>query len=445
MPLGSHSCEFYLYPRASGRNRRSISSMGDSSSSSTPTKRERRNFVMHLIDGSLYMGGLAFTSTEIVLSVLIYRLGGGEAAIGGVFALTELGVAFPQLISAPFVDGLPRKKYPVLFSGFLQRLPWPILAFLLYFTDIKQDGSSVPVVLLLIAIAFLISGFMGPAWNEFVASTVPRTMRGRLFALRQSFTGLLGIAAGLGVAYILDAYSFPQSFSYLFIITFLFWMASLCSLMFVKENAQPVQKHESLRHYLFHHVPGILKNDKNFRWFLAIKALMLLSLISFGFYSVYALKRFNLPPSEAGVFVQYYMFGMIGWSFLFGYLADRYGHRLNVILFGLIVVGQSVMALSAPSAFIFKTIFLFLGANRSIQIITFITMPMEYAESQDRPTYYALSNTLLSPFYLSAMLGGLLIPLIGYHGLFILAAGFASITSLCAILFVRDPRHTRMN
>lgn len=399
---------------------------------------------MHLIDGSLYMGGLAFTSTEIVLSVLVYRLGGSEAAIGGVFALTELGVAFPQLLSAPFIDGWPRKKNAVLLSGFLQRLPWLVMAFFLLLIPVKQDGSTVPIVLALLSITFLIAGFMGPAWNEFVASTIPQTMRGRLFALRQVFTGLIGVGAGLGVTYIIDTFTFPQNFSILFLITFLFWSVSLTSLTFVRENAKPVRKHESLRHYLVYHVPGILKKDKDFRWYLAIKAGMLLSLISFGFYSVYAIKRFHLPPSEAGVFVQYYMAGMIGWSFLFGYLADRYGHRLNVILFGLIVVLQSAMALCAPSAAIFKILFLFLGANRSIQVITFITMPMEYADSRDRPTYYALSNTLLSPFYLSAMLGGLLIPFMGYEGLFILSAAFASLTSLCAILFMRDPRHTRI-
>lgn len=396
-----------------------------------------------MVDGILFMGGLAFTSTEIVLSVLIYRLGGSEAAIGCVFALTELGVALPQLLTAPFIDGLPRKKILVLFSGLAQRIPWLILAFLLFFTPFNQDGRDVPLVLGFITTTFLITGFMGPAWNEFVASTVPRTFRGRLFALRQAISGIIGIGAGFAVTYILETADFPRNFSYLFLTTFLFWIASLTCLAFVRETAQPVRNHESLRHYLFKHVPDILKNDGDYRWFLVVKAGMLLSLISFGFYSVYAIKRFDLPASEAGAFVRYYMLGMIGWSFLFGYLADRFGHRINIILFCVMVIFQSMAALLTPSAALFKVIFLFLGANRSIQIITFVAMPMEYADSRDRPTYYALSNTLLAPFYLSALLGGFLIPFIGYRGLFIMAASFASFTLLCAIFFVRDPRRIR--
>ena len=398
---------------------------------------------MHLVDGFLYMGGLAFTSQEIVLSVLIYRLGGSEIAIGGVFALTELGIAVPQLFSAPFIDGWPRKRLAVLLGGFTQRLPWLAIAYLLFYTPIHNDGSSVPLILSLIAVTFMICGVMGPAWNAFVASTVPRNLRGRLFAMRQAFAGIIGIGAGYAVTYFIDSFDFPQNFGYLFVITYILWMVSLGCLAQVKEKEHPVRKHESLRHYLWEHIPGILKQDRDFRWYLIVKAGMLLSLVSFGFYSVYAIQRFELPPAEAGVFVSYYMFGAIGWSFLFGYIADRYGHRINVILFGLVVVCQSIMALFAPSAGFFKLIFLLMGANRSIQIITFIAMPMEYAPSQDRPTYYALSNTLLAPFYLSAMLGGALIPYLGYRGLFVMAACFACATSLCAVLFVRDPRHTR--
>jgi len=391
------------------------------------------------------MGGLAFTSTEIVLSVLIYRLGGSEIAIGGVFALTELGVAFPQLLTAPFIDGLPRKKKTVIGWGFIQRIPWMILAFLLFFTPIHEDGRNVPVVLSLISIAFLISGIIGPAWSGFVASTIPRIQRGRLFALRQSITGIIGIGAGFAVSHVIHTYPFPFNFASLFVITYAFWLVSLTCLSFVHEEPLPVRVHESLRHYLFHHITGILRNDKDFRWYLAIKAGMLLSLISFGFYSVYAIQRFELPPASAGIFVQYYMLGTIGWSFLFGYIADHYGHRINIMLFGVVIALQSLMALFAPSGGLFNIIFFLMGAIRSIQIITFITMPMEYADSRDRPTYYALSNTLLAPFYLSAMLGGVLIPFIGYQGLFIVAASFALITSLCALLIIRDPRHTRQD
>ncbi|MEW6236874.1 MAG: MFS transporter [Candidatus Omnitrophota bacterium] len=403
----------------------------------------QRNFIMHFFDGALYMGGLAFTSPEIVLSVLIYRLGGSEAAIGGVFALTELGQALPQLLMSPIMDGLPRKKFTVLCGAFLQRLPWLILGLLLWLGNVDQSGKFAPIVLALVAVAFLAGGAIGPAWNAFVASTVPQRRRGRLFALRQQGAGVLGIAAGIAAAYVIDSFPFPYNFSFLFFITYFFWMSSLASLAFVKESPLPARPHESMREYYCKHIPGILRQDKDFRWFLVLKAGMLLSMISFGFYSVYAIKHFQAPPYYAGRFTSGYMLGQIFFAFLFGAIVDRYGHRINAIYFCLIIIAQNILALMAPSVAVFFGVFLIMGAIRSIQIITFITMPMEYADSRDHPTYYALSNTLLAPFYLSGLLGGFFVPYIGYRGLFLLSSFFALLTLICAIRFVRDPRHGR--
>ncbi|HCF96111.1 MAG TPA: hypothetical protein DEW46_13715, partial [Verrucomicrobia bacterium] len=90
----------------------------------------RRNFIFHLLDGVFFMAGLSLTSSEIVTSVLIHRLGGGAMAVGGVFALFELGYNIPQLIAAPFVEGVRRKKTWVLIGGFLQRVPWLAVAWL---------------------------------------------------------------------------------------------------------------------------------------------------------------------------------------------------------------------------------------------------------------------------------------------------------------------------
>ncbi len=402
-----------------------------------------RNFILHLFDGALYMGGLAFVSPEIVLSVLIYRLGGSEIAIGGIFALTEMGGALPQILTAPFIDGMARKKLCVLIVAFIQRLPWLIVGLLLLFGKIAGVGG-VSIVLGLIVTGALIGGTMGPAWSSFLASTVPETRRGRLFALRQSFAGVIGIGAGFLTAYLLNTVHFPVNFSLLFFTCYGFYLASFICLIFVHEPRRPVRSHESLQSYYFKHIPRILKNDKDFRWFLFMKAGMLLSLISFGFYSVYGITRFSLPPSTAGVFTSCYMAGQISCSFLFGWIADRYGHRVNMILFGVIVIIQNLMAVLAPHPSIFYLLFILLGANRSIQIITFITMPLEYTGSRDRPTYFALSYTLTAPFFLSGMLGGGLIPFIGYEGIFFLSAFFAVWVMFCAFRFIREPRFHRL-
>lgn len=408
-----------------------------------PTQFRTRNFFAHVLDGVFFMGGLAFTSTEIVLSVLVYQLGGSEFAIGCVFALTELGVALPQLLTAPISDGLKQKKYWVLCGGFLQRLPWLALALIFLHLPVPNDGSFVLLLLGLVTVSFLFSGAMGPAWSEFVASTVPYTLRGRMFALRQGLTGIIGLTAGGIVSYIIAYYPFPYNYANLFSITFSFWMLSLLCLAFVKEGVNRYRVHPSYSFYFTRHIPSILRHDQDFRGFLLLKAGMLCSMMSFGFYSVYTIQHFELPASTAGFFIMLYMLGQVICSFLFGMIADRFGHRTNVVIFCGLILLQNALVLFAPSLDFYYPIFFFLGAIRSIQIITFVSMPMEYADSRDRPTYYALSHTLLSPFYLSGMLGGILIGCIGYHGLFTVSMTFSVLTMLIVLLLIREPRTIR--
>jgi MFS family permease len=66
-------------------------------------------------------------------------------------------------------------------------------------------------------------------------------------------------------------------------------------------------------------------------------------------------------------------------------------------------------------------------------------MPMEYCTSAERPTYFAVSNSLLSPLLLSGVVGGALATVIGYQGLFWISGGLGIILILAARR-LRDPR-----
>ncbi len=400
-----------------------------------------RNFTFHLLDGVFIMGGIAFTSVEIVLSVLIYKLGGSEIAIGCVFALTELGAAIPQIFTAPFIQPLRRLKPMVVSIGFIMRLFWLMIALLLFFTDIKDDGKYVYIVLGLISAFFLAAGAIGPGWGDYVATTIPRRLMGRLFALRQGFTGIVGIGAGFVVAYILKTFSFPVNFSILFFIAFIFMQFSLVCLALIREPKRPRLPKPNLKNYYFRKIPRIIVRDSNFRWFLILKALMLISLMSFGFFAVYGVKKFNLSSSAAGAFTSTYMCGQFISSYFIGYLVDKWGQRLNVILFGIVVILQSLLAILAPNPVVFGMIFLLLGANRTMHTITFISMALEYGAARNRPTYYAISFSFLAPLYLSGMLAGWLILYIDYSGIFLCSAFFGIIVLLIALFKIKEPRN----
>ncbi|MDD8043397.1 MAG: MFS transporter [Verrucomicrobiota bacterium] len=399
----------------------------------------RRNFIFHLLDGVFFMAGLSLTSSEIVTSVLIHRLGGGAMAVGGVFALFELGYNIPQLIAAPFVEGVRRKKTWVLIGGFLQRVPWLAVAWLLMVRGPTIDSSAIAPILTLIGIAAFTAGFCMPAWHAFLAGTVPLRTRGRLLALRQAFGGVIGIVSGLIAAYILKQLLFPHNFAILFGLTFLFWMISWATLAFVTEEDHQTRTHRDFKAYFQDHILVILTGDRWFRQYLLIKAIMLASMISFGFFAVHGVERFESGTDVAGLFTSIYMIGQIASAYLFGYLADRFGHKVNILIFGVLTLIQAAAAILAPSLTFYGLVFILMGANRCIQAITFNAMPMEYCTSSERPTYFALSNSLLSPLLLIGVLGGLLTPAIGYHGLFLISGVFGVLVLLIGTR-LKDPR-----
>jgi MFS family permease len=399
----------------------------------------RRNFFFHLLDGIFFMAGLSLTSSEIVASVLIHQLGGSKVAVGGVFALFEIGYNIPQILSAPFVESIKRKKAWVLIGGFMQRIPWLGIAVLLYLWGPSIDSSAVLPILSLIGLAAFAAGFCMPGWHAFLAETVPLRARGRLFALRQSFGGMVGILSGILAAYILGQLIFPLNFGVLFLLTFILWMLSLTSIAFIIEEDHTTRKHENFAHYFQNHIRKILTENRWFRQYLMIKAIMLASMISFGFFAVYGVEKFESGSDAAGFFTSIYMVGQILFAYLFGFLADKFGHKANIIAFGCTTVLQTILAILASNIYVYALVFILMGSNRCIQLITFNAMPMEYCTSAERPTYFAVSNSLLSPLLLSGVVGGALATVIGYQGLFWISGGLGIILILAARR-LRDPR-----
>ena len=67
-------------------------------------------------------------------------------------------------------------------------------------------------------------------------------------------------------------------------------------------------------------------------------------------------------------------------------------------------------------------------------------MSIEYGPVKKRSTYVGLMNTLLAPFYLSGMIGGVLSEWLGLPAVFLLG-GVSSVAGIAYLVRnVRDPR-----
>jgi MFS family permease len=100
----------------------------------------------------------------------------------------------------------------------------------------------------------------------------------------------------------------------------------------------------------------------------------------------------------------------------------------------------SVWAVVAPSAALLTPAFMFMGINLGIEMMVRFNMAIEYCPPEQRSRYVGLTSTVLAPFYLAGLAGGLLIDGYGFSAVFIAGIIFSLVGSALLVWRVRDPR-----
>jgi len=406
------------------------------------TRNVRRNFSLNLLDGILFTFGFAFIDAASVLPAFIRGLGASDFLISIVPAAEAIGWMTPQIFISNFVERLARKKPYVLAVGAWERIPLIFVILLCFFV-----GNSSPRLLLAVCLGAVLTsavafGFVNPAWFDLVAKVTPLRRRAKLSALRMGLGTLLGVAAGLIVEWVLNQskISFPQNYGLLFLMALFLMGLSLFCLAFVREPVYPLRsKKVKLRDYLSG-LPAILKVDRNFKNFLGATFLQRATIIAVAFYIINALEKFALADKWVGRFTVSIMAGRMVATPVFGFLGDKFGHKINLVAGSMAHLAAASLAIIAPNEWWYLAVFALVSVGFSSQQVSRFNMAVEFCEPQRRPTYVALSNSLLGPVGLIALLGGVLVKVVGYNGIFAIAGLFALASALFMIISVHEPR-----
>ncbi|MGA9406478.1 MAG: MFS transporter [Bacteroidota bacterium] len=402
----------------------------------------RSNLRAHIMDGALYGLATSFISFNTILPVFIQQVGGGVIAIGSVPVLWTIGLNFPQIIVVRLTKSEDQVKSAVLRFGLLNRYSFLAVG-LFTFIFVKDLPTTISVPLLLVLIFFIaVTGSFGvPVWFHIFIKTTPVQLRGKLMAIRQLLSSSLGILGGVVVAFILGTFSFPGNFAYLFVIAYLLSMASYFYLRKLQEPSSQSHYHDAVPpSSIFTAGRAILKQNKNFRNFLLADAFTLMSMSASAFYAVYAIEKFDVPPSYAGTFTVIVMAGMVAGNSVFGYLADSFGHKLNLILLALASIAASVIAIAADNILVYGFTFFFMAWTVGLQGISRLSFVAELCSESERPTYVALTNTLTAPTVAVGILFGWLARAYGFRVMFGAAAFIGFLAAAWLYFIVRDPR-----
>jgi MFS family permease len=408
-----------------------------------PKNTVRFNFTCNLFDGALYVFAMSLISMVTVFPVLIKNIGGSNLTVGLIPVVWIIGFNFPQILIANYASKQPYKKPLMLKTAFIQRLPWLGLSMVIYFLVTKVSHT---VGLLLIFSGLGLAAISGsanlPGWFDLVAKVTPLELRGRLFAYRFILGALLGVAGGAIVSYVLDNLNFPHNFSLLFLLAFLITMVSYIFLLNIREeeaNQSPDRLH---RGQYVKKLKEILKTEKVFRNFIIADALLISALMADAFYAVNAMEKFSLSTGYAGRFTMVMMISMVFGNFVFGHLADRIGHKLNLTFAGIFTLSICLIAILAKSVVLYYLVFVGTALTISLIHVSRLAIIAELCIEENRPIYIALTNMITSPFILLGLAGGFLADRFGYDVVFFIAGIFAMISTLWWLIKVPEPRKT---
>ncbi len=401
----------------------------------------KKNFFLNVFDGSIYSFAMSFVSMQTVLPVFVKKISGSDIAVGLIPVIWSIGFNFPQIFVSNYVRQLGFKKPWMLKTSLVQRIPWLVLALLSYFL-IETVSNNTALIIFFLGLAFAALGgsINLPGWFDLISKLTPVQLRGRLFAYRSLLGAILGIFGGWLVSKILSEILFPQNFAMLFLLAFLITMASYSFLIFLKEEKpnHPVQKFSSKE--FLKRLGSIIKKEKNFRNFLIADSLMMMALMSHAFFAVNAFDKFSLSDSYAGYFTIVMMLSMVLGSLYFGYLADKLGHKINLMWGIIFTFIACVFALISPSVEVYYLCFAGSSLTISLNLVSRLTIISEICLEEDRPTYISLTNLITAPFILSGLFGGWIANQFGYDIVFIIAGIFALASLIWFLVMVEEPR-----
>jgi MFS family permease len=316
------------------------------------------------------------------------------------------------------------------------------LALAAFFLAERAPALTLGVMLLVLLIVTGVGGVLMPAWMDMIGRVIPTTLRGRFFGFANLAASVGGLAASVVTASILATVPAPASYGLCFVGAAVCLALSFVALAVVREPAAPSSAPAvPLREYLAR-IPALLARDPNLTWYLTARAFGVVGTIGNGFYTVYALRAWDAPAAQAGVFTTLLFVGQMVGNAALGWLADRRGHRL-VIIAGLVAtVTANLTALAAPTLAAFGLVFVMMGIQIAAMNVSSLNVLLEFAPApSEQPTYVGLGTTLVAPIAFAAPLAaGLLADAFGFLAVFGVAAVAAGVALALLIARVRDPR-----
>ncbi len=403
-----------------------------------------RNYLAHAIEGGFFMGGLTFVAAATVMPAMISLMGGANWLVSLMPVMMMLGFSWPPLLCAHRVEQLYWMKPFLMLTGVFQRLPYFAAGIVLFFFS----GQHPMLALTLAATAPFISGSIGGvsvcAFMELTARVIPVNRRASGMAIRKIVTAMIGLLAGGIIKTVLDRHPGAEGLGILHFYAFASLIVSYFVFAMIRET-KPLPAHPDKPTRTFvenmRSLPGLVRTQPCYRRFIRVKFLALAIFIPAPFLAIHALDITGREPGFLGTLVIAQMIGTMTGNTLAGWIGDRRGARILIIISRILLIGLCIGALLANSALSFIAIFAFFGLGVGFGEVGEFTLAMEIVPEDRRPTCIALLSAIaFTGMLLAAGLSTLLKSLTGMIQPALILAALSLTAGLIIALRIKEPR-----
>jgi len=404
-------------------------------------KNLRHNLLVNLGDGGFFGAALGFASFVTVIPLFVSQFTNSAILIGLIPAIHAVGWQLPQLFTANRVSRLTKFKPAVILLTSQERLPFLFLALVAWKSPSIGIKWSLALIFILLIWQGFGGGFTANPWQSMIAKIIPGNLLGTFFGAQSASANLLASLTAISAGVILDRQDSPLDFTLCFLLASGAMAISWFFLSLTREDERQFELPAITGMEFRDKITGILKQNKNFRWFLITRMLTQFAAMGFAFYTVYAVRQLGMDETTIGIMTGLLMATQILANPAMGWFGDRRGYRLILEIGTLCAVASAILAWWAPHANWFYLVFILAGfANAALWTIP-MAMTIEFCQESERPAYIGMANTLIAPFtILAPLFGGWLADSAGFPAAFLASAFFGLATVIVLHIAVNDPR-----
>ena len=374
---------------------------------------EPANFLRHAAALSLTKTADGLIDPKLVLSWLLTQLSVSSFWIGLLVPVREAGALLPQMLTAPWIEAMERRKWAWTFGSLVQGLAAAGIAV----AGLTLEGRAAGIVIVsLLAVLALARSICSVSYKDILGKTVGRTRRG-------TATGLAGSVSSAAVAVFAVVLMTGLADRFVLVtgaicLAAAFWVLAATIFASLDEaRSRDVTRPDSTLGAALSAF-SVLKDDAALRRFILARGLLTGTALAPPFLVILASEAGGSALSQLGALVLASSAAAFLSSYVWGRLADRSSRRV-LMLAGVAAAVALIAAVAAAltglagapfvlPAILFALMIAYNGVRQGRS-----TYLVDMAPEDARARYAAVSNTVIGVVLLASGLFGALASVAG--------------------------------